>query len=103
MGTFLRNVIPTGHGLKDVEFASCVVTYFMQIVGILQLPAFLGPDWNPFSMFAVLSSLFAGSKRGGDFTKEIEQDEDEAPVTTDNGKSNKSKQKKKGQSKVKNN
>jgi hypothetical protein len=37
-------------GIDDKAFAACVVTYFMQVMGILQLPAFLGPQFSPFGL-----------------------------------------------------
>lgn len=40
--------IPTVLGLTEKAFAACVVSYFMQAIGVLQLPEFLGPQWSPF-------------------------------------------------------
>jgi hypothetical protein len=46
-------------GLNDRTFAIVVVSMFMQIVGILQLPNFLGGSWNPFAApFALIDSMF---------------------------------------------
>ncbi len=102
MGTFLRKSIPTGQfGLKDVEFASCVVTYFMQIVGILQLTEFLGPNWSPFNLNLWRSSTSAERKSGSEHKKQTAPDADDAPATN-GGKSKKSKQKK-SRNKVKTN
>lgn len=108
MGIFLRNNFTAGQrfGLTDVQVASCVVTYFMQIVGILQLPAFLGPNWNPFGLIALFSpwkdaSAGATGKSGADDSKQIMLEEEETPPPASNGKSNKSKQKKKSKNKMK--
>lgn len=102
VGNFLRQTIPAGQlfGLKDIEFASCVVTYFMQIVGILQLPSLLGPNWSPFNILLVISSPIGGSKNGSEYTKQLVQEEDEASATN-NGKYTKSKKKKKSNNKLK--
>lgn len=35
-------------GLDDKTFAVCFVGVFMQVMGTLQLPAFLGPSFSPF-------------------------------------------------------
>lgn len=38
-----------GGGLDNATFGVCFVSLFMQIVGILQLPRFLGPSFSPFA------------------------------------------------------
>lgn len=50
IGEALRSIFPaeTLLGIDDAAFAAMVVTYFMQIMGILQLPEFLGPSFTPF-------------------------------------------------------
>jgi hypothetical protein len=47
----LRLAIPSSVrlGLTDETFAAVLVSVFMQITGILQMPLFLGPDFSPFS------------------------------------------------------
>ncbi|GAX25268.1 hypothetical protein FisN_5Lh352 [Fistulifera solaris] len=93
VGTFLRTSIPARQfGLKDVEFASCVVTYFMQLVGILQLPEFLGPSWSPFNLFHWKGSSSGERRSGSEHKKQTAIDEGDAP--TNGGKSKKPKQKK---------
>lgn len=99
VGNFLRSNIPAGkvYGLTDVEVASCVVTYFMQIVGILQLPAFLGPNWSPFGLVFVspskgASTLAVAKSETENSRQNMPKDE---TLTTNNGTSAPSKQKKK--------
>lgn len=48
IGRYLRAVIPYRFGLKDRVFAMVVVSFFMQVMGILQIPRFLGPSFTPF-------------------------------------------------------
>lgn len=52
IGVTLRLVIPTSlrFGLEDETFAAALVSLFMQVTGILQMPVFLGPDFSPFSL-----------------------------------------------------
>jgi hypothetical protein len=52
VGTTLRQFInlPVMLGLDDRTFAMVFVSLFMQIMGILQIPAFLGPSFSPFGM-----------------------------------------------------
>jgi len=52
VGTTLRRfvVLPTALGLDDKTFAAVFVSLFMQIMGILQIPAFLGPSFSPFGV-----------------------------------------------------
>jgi hypothetical protein len=52
VGTTLRRFInsPEILGLDDRTFAVVFVSLFMQIMGILQIPAFLGPSFSPFGM-----------------------------------------------------
>jgi hypothetical protein len=52
VGTTLRQYIylPEILGLDDRTFAAVFVALFMQIMGILQIPAFLGPSFSPFGV-----------------------------------------------------
>jgi hypothetical protein len=52
IGSFFRNSVPAAKfvNLDDEIFAACVVAIFMQVMGILQIPAFLGPSFSPFDM-----------------------------------------------------
>lgn len=52
MGSFLRKYlsIRSRLGLDDKTFAIAFVSLFMQIMGILQIPAFLGPSFSPFGV-----------------------------------------------------
>jgi hypothetical protein len=50
IGTWVRELVPIRLGLDDATFAAVVVSLFMQVTGILQMPAFLGPDFSPFSI-----------------------------------------------------
>lgn len=57
IGIFLRKSLRMAHflGFKDNQtFALVVVTMFMQVMGILQMPTFLGPSFTPFGS-AILS------------------------------------------------
>lgn len=50
IGIALRKtmVLAKWSGLDDRTFATVFVSSFMQIMGILQIPAFLGPSFSPF-------------------------------------------------------
>lgn len=52
VGTTLRQYmyLPEILGLDDRTFAAVFVALFMQIMGILQIPAFLGPSFSPFGV-----------------------------------------------------
>jgi hypothetical protein len=65
IGTTLRLAIPTSFrlGLADEAFAAVIVSLFMQVTGILQMPLFFGPDYSPFSI--VCSFL---ERRSGEMT-----------------------------------
>mmetsp|Transcript_15554 Transcript_15554/g.20257 ORF Transcript_15554/g.20257 Transcript_15554/m.20257 type:complete len:320 (+) Transcript_15554:216-1175(+) len=56
IGTLLRKALPFASqlGLDDATFAGIFVSVFMQIMGILQMPEFLGPSFTPFGT-AILS------------------------------------------------
>jgi hypothetical protein len=41
-------------GLDDYSFAAVIVSLFMQIMGQLQIPAFLGPSFSPFHIHNIL-------------------------------------------------
>jgi hypothetical protein len=43
-------------GVDDKTFATAFVSLFMQIMGILQLPIFLGSSFTPFSFAHLLST-----------------------------------------------
>ena len=50
--------------LDDKMFAMMLVSLFMQVVTILQLPAFLGPSFNPFTMIGdLISAPFASASK----------------------------------------
>lgn len=60
VGTTLRKfVLPLAQllGLEDKAFAFCVVSGFMQVMGVLQMPEFLGPSFTPFGS-AILTPFF---------------------------------------------
>lgn len=53
IGVTLRNMIPSSSFplVRDDEtFAACMVSAFMQIMGLLQLPILLGPSFSPFTL-----------------------------------------------------
>jgi len=52
VGTTLRRTILLADwiGLDDKTFATTFVSLFMQVMGILQIPAFLGPHFSPFGV-----------------------------------------------------
>jgi hypothetical protein len=50
--------------LDDATFAAVVVSLFMQVTGILQMPAFLGPDFSPFSiLYQYVAQLTTSSSK----------------------------------------
>lgn len=65
-GGWLRTAMSPVHGLfpdmDDKTFAVMLVSLFMQVITILQMPAFLGPSFNPFTMIGdLIIAPFAGS------------------------------------------
>ena len=63
VGTALRGAIgPLVEplGLDDDTFATAFVSLFMQVMGILQLPEFLGPSFTPFGS-AILNPFMDAS------------------------------------------
>lgn len=51
IGTFLRESVFTESlrfGLDEKTFAAVFVSFFMQVMGILQMPQFYGPSFTPF-------------------------------------------------------
>ena len=42
-------IIPSKFGLDDKTFATVAVSLFMHVMGILQLPNFMGPSFSPFN------------------------------------------------------
>lgn len=59
IGNFLRMSIPASKfttSLDEDTFATCAVSFFMLVIGILQLPAFLGPSFSPFNLAASMLS-----------------------------------------------
>ena len=48
----LRRTIPLADWIEldDKTFATAFVSLFMQVMGILQIPAFLGPHFSPFGV-----------------------------------------------------
>ena len=65
-GGWLRTLMSPLHGMfpdmDDKTFAVMLVSLFMQVVTILQLPSFLGPSFNPFTMIGdLIITPFAGS------------------------------------------
>ena len=52
IGTILRAFFPEAirMGLDEATFAAVLVSLFMQIMGLLQMPDFLGPSFSPFGM-----------------------------------------------------
>jgi hypothetical protein len=57
IGNFLRNHIPYKKlfDMDEKTFAMCFVSFFMQVMGILQIPSILGPSFTPFQGFAIRS------------------------------------------------
>jgi len=43
-------------GLNNEKFAAVFVSFFMHVVGVLQMPDFLGPNFSPFQKFGSLFS-----------------------------------------------
>ena len=81
MGILLRRYFPVASalGLDDQTFAASFVSLFMQIMGILQISAFLGPSFSPFGV--VLnpwkdSSTWTLGKKGKALIEEEEQEEE---------------------------
>lgn len=74
----LRRYFPLAKmlGLDDRTFATAFVSLFMQIMGILQIPAFLGPSFTPFtSSHKILNpwrdpSTWTVGKPGAEWTEE---------------------------------
>lgn len=85
VGTTLRQLcmpIVKVLGLKDeAVFAGLVVSSFMQITGILQLPYFLGPQFSPFGTTILTplldASTWALGKRETEYSKLQEQEQEE--------------------------
>jgi hypothetical protein len=44
-------------GVDDEMFAIVTVSLFMQVIGILQMPHFLGPSFNPFAALMALLEM----------------------------------------------
>lgn len=71
IGSFIRRAFPKDVrlGLDESTFAAVFVSLFMQIVGILQMPRFLGPGFSPFSAqiltYKKASYTAASSKQDG--------------------------------------
>ena len=59
IGNALRNYMPIRKlfDMDDKTFGYCVVSGFMQVMGILQMPDFLGPSFTPFGT-AILTPFF---------------------------------------------
>lgn len=66
MGDLLRKAFPTAVrlGLDEATFAAVVVSLFMQIVGLLQMPRFIGPEFSPFSVLMQYPSSTISSSSG---------------------------------------
>jgi hypothetical protein len=62
LGTTLREAIPSSWrlGLSEETFAAVVVSLFMQITGILQMPIVFGPDFSPFSVLPLFRKFLSG-------------------------------------------
>ncbi len=59
IGNALRDFVHTylhtlQGGLDDRTFATAAVSLFMQIVGILHMPIFLGPNFSPFTLMGAI-------------------------------------------------
>lgn len=59
IGTAMRHAVHTyvpqlQGGLDDRTFAIAFVSLFMQIVGILHMPIFLGPNFSPFTLMGAI-------------------------------------------------
>ena len=82
IGNLLRNHMPIAKlfDMDDKTFAYCVVSGFMQVMGILQMPQFLGPSFTPFGT-AILNPFFdpstwtVGKYQGAYADKKQEQEE----------------------------
>lgn len=80
IGPLLRRTMPIAQmvDLDDKTFAQSVVSLFMQIMGILQMPQFLGPSFTPFGT-ALLTPFFdpstwtAGKYQGAYAAQQKEQ------------------------------
>jgi hypothetical protein len=60
LGTFLRHVNPiqpSSFDVDDATFMTAFVSLFMQIMGILQMPQFLGPAFTPFRFDLILEQF----------------------------------------------
>ena len=76
-------------GVEDRAFAIASVSLFMQVVGVLQLPAFLGGSFSPFvAIHNMVSSPLSSKGTGiGRVAKEIEMvsaEEDDEPDVVGN-------------------
>jgi hypothetical protein len=99
----VQDLIP---GVDDNRtFAVAFVSLFMQVVGLLQLPVFLGPSFSPFVAFHNLinSPLNAALSNSGPATKyktrelpaKAEEEESEGDIQLTKTGDNKSKPKRK--------
>mmetsp|Transcript_34181 Transcript_34181/g.78910 ORF Transcript_34181/g.78910 Transcript_34181/m.78910 type:complete len:317 (-) Transcript_34181:228-1178(-) len=80
--------IPGVKGISDEVFAALVVSIFMQIMGILQLPQFLGPQFNPFQPFTnILVVLLRMNTPPGTSTKKKVKPAEKKAVNNNNAAS----------------
>ena len=75
IGNFMRNAINLVPGIKfglsDKQFIIVFLSGFMQIMGILQLPSFLGPSFSPFNFISVFFDTSRNQMKGGVNKKKI--------------------------------
>lgn len=85
-------------GMDEVVFAGLVVSIFMQITGILQLPMFLGPQFSPFGTTILTplldASTWALGKRETEYSKLQSEEELQEEVPKRQTRKSKSKKKK---------
>ena len=81
IGTYLRAMFPEAvrFGLDEQTFAAVFVSIFMQIVGILQMPAFMGPKFSPFGVSILSpwkdSSTWGLAKEESEYSKQQRKNE----------------------------
>ncbi len=92
IGEYLRSIIePFTLGLTHEVFAVVVASLFMQSWAILQMPEFLGPQFNPFNLFRILSKR---KEQIEDIAVEIEMIETTSQQNSSNEKKKKKRRKK---------
>jgi hypothetical protein len=71
IGSLLRMSFPVSAfvTLDDDTFAQCVISVFMQVMGILQLPFVLGPSFSPFDPHLFIRSSPVLQETKQDYTE----------------------------------